>query len=368
MMISKTIMFLSHQGTETGAPLLLIELIKSRKAFRPSDRLMVFFCEPGVLVDQQLLEDVEIFVSRKRSDSPLLRYKLFTRLRHYFYYISILVRHRPNLVFSNTSTNYGEVVLAGLLRISVVMNVLEGRKYLQAFRHRLKFSSYFPKQIVVGSHYVAQSFFSLTGRHGTTVYHGIDAPPELPFKATRGSPSFRVGMLGTIDRNKGQHIAIEALRILLSRGIEANLVVAGNSYDPSFRLELLSMIEQLSLNERICFLGNVPSAREFISSLDVLLVPSFDEAFPTVILESFAMGTAVVASNVGGIPEIVEHEVNGLLVEAGNAQGFSDAIERLILDRDLRNKFRGNAHLKVVEGFDIRNSHTALCRIIDANS
>ena len=90
------------------------------------------------------------------------------------------------------------------------------------------------------------------------------------------------------------------------------------------------------------FLGNIPNAGAFCSKADLLMLPSNYEGLPMVILEAMSFGKPVVASNVGGISEIVRNEVNGYALE-NNAQLFADKIQSILEDESLYSKFCQNS-------------------------
>jgi glycosyltransferase involved in cell wall biosynthesis len=102
---------------------------------------------------------------------------------------------------------------------------------------------------------------------------------------------------------------------------------------------------------------------EIVAASDVIVLPSDRfEGVPQVILQSLAMGRAVVASPIGGIPEVVHHEKTGLLCPAGDSSAFADAIARLLADPDLRQRL-GAAGRELVLS---RYSSTAMCERTEA--
>ena len=109
------------------------------------------------------------------------------------------------------------------------------------------------------------------------------------------------------------------------------------------------------------FTGHRKDARELYASLDILVVPSFEEAFGLVAVEGMLSSLPVIASNSGALPEFVEHGTNGLLVELNDEQALADAISSLAQDSPLRNSLgqsartwaRGNLEMNIVlDGLD----------------
>lgn len=153
----------------------------------------------------------------------------------------------------------------------------------------------------------------------------------------------RIGFIGGLSEHKGAHLLIAAVR-RLSTLVALELRIYGRTdLNPAYleRLQKLSDGDQ-----RIRFCGTFPndSIGKILAELDVLVVPSiWYENTPLVIYSAQASGCPVVASNLGGMAEVVEHEKNGLLFEAGNIADLSATIERLAGDRQLLNHLAENA-------------------------
>ncbi|MCP8309556.1 MAG: glycosyltransferase family 4 protein [archaeon] len=106
-------------------------------------------------------------------------------------------------------------------------------------------------------------------------------------------------------------------------------------------------------------------AIRLIASSELLIVPSLMEGLPTVILEAFASGTAVIASRIGGITELIEDGVNGLLFEAGDYTGLSRLIEQVLQDKELRKSIIYKAREKVKRQYDWKHAINEYLRIYE---
>lgn len=361
----KRILFISHEGSVTGAPIFLGKFLKYLKIKKPEYSLAIFFSKTGEMVEFFVRNGFEVFVSEKSVKSVWKISKLSSRIFHYVFYLKVLLSYRPDLVYSNTCSNFGEVILAGLLKFNVLIHVHEGRKYTSRYPYRLRFSCFFAKRIIVGSHYVNSVLISLAKRQGIVVYNGVDLRPGEQVRARLRDIPLMIGILGTIDPNKGQLVALEAIRLITESGLKVKLKIAGMVSDEAYYAEICNFVGMNLLDDYVEFVGVVPDAEAFLRSLDLLLVPSFDEAFPTVILEAFAVGTLVVASNVGGIPEIIQNEVNGVLVMAGDSVMLADAIEKIIVDEDLMQRLALSALRLLREKFDLTTTNNLLATHLD---
>lgn len=360
----KKILFVSHEGSITGAPLFLVKLIRYLKVERPEYNIAMLFTKQGELVELLTEEGFEVYVFEKRKVLNTRAPAVCHRLIHYFRYLRLLFVFKPDLVYSNTIVNFGEVVLAGLIKIPVLLHMHEGMEFSRKCRYRLKISCFFTKRIIVGSNYVNSVLNCLTGQVGVVIYNGVDVPNEIPVKRRLKGNPLRMGVLGSINPNKGQHIAIEALQILIKKGIGVELIIAGVSGDDTYFDKLRLYVSQHSLNDFVIFIGSVPNAEEFIGSLDLLLVPSFDEALPTVILEAFSMAIPVVASNVGGIHEIIENGLSGFLFQAGDSEMLASCLEKIVGDIKLLENIAKAAREVVIGKFDINTNNLQIVNCI----
>jgi glycosyltransferase involved in cell wall biosynthesis len=148
---------------------------------------------------------------------------------------------------------------------------------------------------------------------------------------------------------KGGDLVVRAMPAAIAETPDVHLYVAWN-VPPDH--EMRRMVKHLGLDNNVTFLGSLPKQelQSLLSSVDILVMPSRDEAFGIVYLEAMALGKPVVASNKGGIPEVVKNGRNGILVELDPGQ-IAQAIVRLLRDEGLRIKMSQN-DLEDVARFD----------------
>jgi glycosyltransferase involved in cell wall biosynthesis len=152
----------------------------------------------------------------------------------------------------------------------------------------------------------------------------------------------RLGFMGTIHRHKGLHVLLKAFE-RLPRDAGVTLRVCGDlTHFPEYVSEVYEMAHR---DPRINFAGPYQNERvmEELKKMDVLVVPSiWYENTPLVIYEAFAAGISVVATDLGGMSEIVEHEKTGLLFEPGNPEDLARQLKRLIDEPDALSKYSGS--------------------------
>ena len=159
---------------------------------------------------------------------------------------------------------------------------------------------------------------------------------------------------GRLGPQKAVGVLLEALR----RISDVTLVIAGDGPE---RPTLERRVAELGLDARVRFLGSVP--RETVLRLfrasDASVLPSAWENFPHTVVEALAVGCPVIATAVGGVPEVVGDGENGLLVPPGDAAALADAIERFFGDPSLRERLHGAA-APSVEGYSEEAVFTAI--------
>lgn len=162
-----------------------------------------------------------------------------------------------------------------------------------------------------------------------------------------GSSRFECTLLflGRLEKDKGIHDLLETLVIVREPFPEVTLWLAGEGD----RGALADHIKSRGLCRRIRFLGWVgyEGKKRLLSQATVFVLPSHVEGLPMAVLEAMAAGLPVVATNVGGIPSVVEEGVNGFLVRPGDIRALADAICVLLSDRDLRQRMGAASRRKI---------------------
>jgi glycosyltransferase involved in cell wall biosynthesis len=364
-MNKKKVLFLSHEASVTGAPIFLRNLIRQINQSNPDFIISILFAKKGLVADDLINDGIDVYAFDKSGiHHKSIFYKLLLRLKYYFLFTKAIYGYKPDLIYSNTIMNFGEVFIARLLGIKIILHIHEGYNFAKHFKYKLKISCYCAKEIIVGSNYANHSLKKLTGFTGNVVYNGfkLGEPKKHDFKKQR--EVFTLGVLGTINHNKGQLIALEALKLLIDKGLNVRLLLAGMSCDDCYMNVLNDFINSNKLNSYVEILGFVSDSEDFLKSLDLLLVPSYDEVFPTVILEAFAVGLPVVGSRVGGIPEIIDHKKNSYLFKAGSSINLAKIINGLLKNKLEYKMLVENAIDTIRVKFDIKSSTLKLNKLI----
>lgn len=187
----------------------------------------------------------------------------------------------------------------------------------------------------------------------SAVIHEVKAQLRRDFQFTE--QDFIVGTVGNLRAIKGQRYLIEAMPLILQKQPAAQIVMIGQG--PEER-NLNALAQNLGIASQIRFLGYRKDAQQIIGMFDVFVLPSLSEGFPNVLLEAIMAGVPVVATNAGGVPEIVHHGKEALLVNPADATELAAAILHLADQPELRNILVKNALGRVKDQFDIRTTLT----------
>lgn len=162
------------------------------------------------------------------------------------------------------------------------------------------------------------------------VHLGVPAPAagiEPPEPRTEGP--LRIGQFSRIERGKGQHVLIEAVNILRGRGIDVRVRITGHAMDAAYLSSLREAVNRNGLQDAIEFSDFVASPQRVMPQFDVIVLASERETFGLVLLEAMRSGVAVVGTNAGGVPEIIEHGQSGLLFDPGSATSLAERLQFL---------------------------------------
>jgi glycosyltransferase involved in cell wall biosynthesis len=190
------------------------------------------------------------------------------------------------------------------------------------------------------------------------IYSGIDLDQFRPVteddkdkirkKWNIGHDDAVIGIVSKLWEGKGHEVLIRAFKEIKKEVKEARLVIVGEGPLDGM---LHDLGDKLGLTDSILFTGFQSDVSEIIASFDIAVLPSFFEGMGRVLLEAMAMEKPVVASRVGGIPDLVKDRVNGLLTPPGDVEGLTDAIKKLLNDKRLAINMGKEGRKRVTDKF-----------------
>lgn len=319
--------------------------------------------------------DVEFYHIATMCDGSKGR-KLVVFIRAVACYLWHLLNRRVDLVhihFASRASAWRKSIFAAIAR-------LFGRPYI-LHAHGGKFLEFFSRQprwiqlwitrtlrnsclLIALSEGWKQAYMSISGvpeEKIAVLPNPIKLPSRLPDR--RGRDPVTMLFLGRMDSNKGALRVVQALRALPAEVLErVRLVMAGDGEVERVRLEVsnLGLEKQVTVWDWV----NAEQRDMLLAGADIFVLPSLHEGLPMGVLEAMSWGLPVVASPVGGIPEVVQDGFNGLLVPPTDIAAIGDALRRLIEDETLRLQMAANARASV-EGFHILRYREQLRRIYE---
>jgi glycosyltransferase involved in cell wall biosynthesis len=273
-------------------------------------------------------------------------------------FIAWLRRHDIALVHPfDVPTVLFAVPLARLARVPTVLSSQRGHPLLfsTAEQRALMVTDRIADGVVVNSNYVRHALendFGLRPSRIHTCPNGLDPaifhPPDGPRHAGAG---LVVGIVAALRPEKSIETLIEAFAGL--RETSHSLAIVG---DGPCKDALVALAARLGVLERTAFTATTVDVASWYRRIDVFVLPSVSESFSNSLMEAMASGCTVVASKVGGNPELVKHGENGMLFEPTDVAGLRTTLETLLADASLRNRLAAAAIRAIEEGYTRQRS------------
>lgn len=201
-----------------------------------------------------------------------------------------------------------------------------------------------------------------------TLYNGIDL---VRFDANRSASEEKrrlgihpdekvVTTVAVLREAKGLQFMLKALPSVLRKYPRLRYVIAG---DGKYRTALENLAASLHVEDHVVFLGYTEDVPRVLAASDLFVFPTLNDALPTVLLEAMAAGVPIVASGIGGVPEIIQHGRNGFLIPPMEPALLAEACIYLLSNPRLSDEFRANARRDVFEKFNIDKQADSLINL-----
>ncbi len=196
------------------------------------------------------------------------------------------------------------------------------------------------------------------------LYYGVEKADKVEFEShfVHNKNHFNVGVFSRIEYQKGQHIVLDAGKSLIKKYPDIEFYFVGDVMDEAYKDGLG---KSLNLNEsaHFHFKGFHPKPLLIMPCFDVIILPSKNETFGLVVVEAMRAGVAVIGTNAGGVPEIIDNENTGLLFDWEDNIQLAEQLERLYSEPNFKEKLAGAGEKKADELFDI-DSHFKTLQIL----
>ena len=172
----------------------------------------------------------------------------------------------------------------------------------------------------------------------------------------------KIIFVGRLIECKGIPFLIESFKMVLNSGIQAKLYLVGSGEEEN---RLRELVYKQKLEGDVVFLGYSSNPLEIMRKMDLLILPSKEEGFGRVLLEAMDVGIPVIGTRVGGIPEIIEDGVSGLLVDYGDIEALKNSIIKILKNNSLREKIIQGGYETVNSKFCVETYQEKLENIYD---
>jgi glycosyltransferase involved in cell wall biosynthesis len=292
----------------------------------------------------------------------------------------LIRRERPHILHTHTAKAgaIGRVagLLAGRARPPIVVHTFHGhvlRGYFGPVRARVfrlleRWLAYLADALVAVSPEVRDDLVALgvaprekfaVIRLGIELDERISSNGDLRAEARRamGIPpeAFTVGWIGRMTGVKRTDDLLQAFKLLVDRGVDAMLCLVGDGPD---RAEVERRANALGIVRRCLFVGYQEDVSPFYAAFDTFVLPSANEGTPVTVIEALAAGRPVVATRVGGLPDLLDDGVEGFLVPPGAVDELVERLAQLAVDPELRDRMGAAARMRMPQRY-------AVARLLD---
>lgn len=375
-MANGRILFISHLGSRTGAPIFLYYLLRHLDPCGCWEKRL--FLRQGGELEAEFAEVCPTFVRDQGGKIAASRFCTSQGEWSLPDWQSFLIDWRPDLIYSNTVTNGELLAFPQSLGIPVIIHVQEAKpafvKYTTGFlTETLNASHFICVSHAVGNYLVSD--FGIPERRISVVHSGTDvdlisnsldtAPGAI--RAALGIPreAVVIGGAGWMSLHKGVDLWLQVARRVAVEAPDTtpHFMWIGFNAD-SYGEEMKRNVEQLGLQGRVIFTGAVPNPYPYINAMDIFVMSSRYESFGLVNIEAAYLGKPVVCFGCSGGPrEIVEDDA-GIVVEYLDTYEMAEAVILLARNDDLRNRLRTQAREKVIREFDIKQKASEIRTLI----
>lgn len=367
----KNILFINYgENWIRGQETCLITLLRNidRTNYNP-----VVICNSTVLDEELSRMGICTFLTKIPEisyDGKKSKVELFSYIGAFFFYRSIIMNYRIDLIYSNSGlpSQLG-YPLARWFSIPLITHIHSPHTKRYAWMWLFKFAN----MVIFVSDATRKSMESkVKFRDTVLIYNGIDT--DRFTVASRRNRSLRklhgvgdddivIGQVGSLIYRKGADLLIESFARLVKRYSNVKLIIVGDGPDKN---KLHELMLKLGVDDRMRFAGDVKNTEDYYSHLfDINVLASRSESLPLTLLEGAACGLPNIGSRVDGIPEIIEDGINGYLFENENIAQLTEKLSLLIDDENLRKSFGESGRAKIEKKFGVKEYSSKIEDVID---
>lgn len=270
----------------------------------------------------------------------------------------IIKKHKPDILHAHYASSYGTLgALSGMHPFILSMwgsDVFLFPRKNSIFKSIIKYNLKKADLVLSTSKMMAIETSKYTNKQIQITPFGVDTSFFSPFENSKKKDNKIVlGTIKKLDYIYGIDLLIKAFALLVNnnKNTELRLVIAGTGNEIA---NLKKLAEQKGVSDLVDFPGRISQKKvvEYLHCFDVFVALSRSESFGVAVIEAMSCGTPVVVSDAGGLPEVVEDNVSGIVVPIEDIEKAAAALQRLITDKSLRQMLSMNGRKRVKELYD----------------
>lgn len=353
----KNILFL-HSGAELyGADKILIEVLKGldKKKFFP----LVIIPNKGPLEKELKKYNIKFIV----YDFPILRRQYFNVhgmikytskfIRSMFYIKKVVKNNNIDIISSNTLAVLEGAIFSKMFRKSHVWHIheiIKEPKVMQLFYRKIVPN--LSQNVICVSNAVKKNLFTennINKANVRVIHNGINKNLTCSININEIKKNLQiddkriiVGMIGRINKIKGQSYMVDVTKELVKKYPDILIIMVGGVFEgqEQLKIDLEEMIKKNNLQNNIMIFDFDQEVDKYYNIFDIFILPSIKpDSFPTVVLEAMSYGKPIIAHVTGGVNEMVEDRENGILIYDINIENTYNAIQELVINKELRKKY-----------------------------
>lgn len=350
------VLHLISGGDTGGAKTHIISLLKGMD--RILDAKIICFIEDTFYHDaKEAGIEIEVYEQKKRSDMSVVK-KLADEINREKYdivhchgaranFVAMFLKRKINLPMVTTIHSDYRLDFKDNFYKKIVFTTLNTMA-LKSFKYYIAVSDTF-KDMLVDRGFKPDRIF--------TVYNGIDIHQEVDY-VDKGQFLARyniedkdqlfVGIIARLDQVKDHESFIRAAKEVLDKKDNIEFLIGGNGPEED---KLKNLCKEYKIQDKVKFLGFVKDPYSMLNAIDINTLTSISESFPYAILEGALMRKPVISTQVGGLKQLIENDVNGYLIKVGDYKDLANRIIYLEENRDKINEFGENLYKKVEKDY-----------------
>ncbi|UCC39907.1 MAG: glycosyltransferase family 4 protein [Candidatus Aminicenantes bacterium] len=347
----------SSYAEEGGPENLILSFIKEMDSSRFSN-FIVSIKDQGIRMSSFLAEAERMGIKTERIKWKSIYLSIFVIKK----LVSLMRQNEINIIHTHDlRSNFVGYIAGKIGRIPIVTSVHGWIE--KSFKFRIhnfadKMLIRFFNRIIVNSEFLRKhlSQFKIPDRKISTVYNTVDIsiferdvnPEETRKELGIGSGCTVIGTVGRLNTEKGHKYLLEAARDVLTSFPKTVFLIVGKG---PLERELKDFAREAKIFPNVLFTGFYQDLQKVFNVIDLFVLPSLSEALPLSLLEAMAAGRPVIATNVGGIPEVVKTGETGIVVNSGVAEELAQAMITLLENKDTARELAKNGQELVREQF-----------------